>query len=254
MVPAVSDFRGPVAGPGRDDSWVSGRQAVKAALVAGRLEKLYLAAGRHLEDLHQLAKEGGVVIEVVPMEALSRLVGGHHQGVAGRIASGVVLSVEDLIAQAFTVTATPLLVALDHLQDPRNLGAIARTAETMGANGLILPRHRAAGLTATAQRTSAGALATLPVARIGNLSQSFDQFRERGGRVVAADPEGEVPLVDADLSGPLMLVVGAEHEGLGPLLLRRVDLRIRIVTRGRTPSLNASVAAAIVLYQASLAR
>ncbi len=250
----MSDFRAPGPPSAPDESWVSGRQAVKAALMAGRLEKVYLADGRHLEDLHQLARASQVAIEVVPVEALNRLVGGHHQGVAGRIATGVVVSVEDLISQAFAATANPLLVALDHLQDPRNLGAIARTAEAMGAAGLIVPRHRAAGLTATAQRTSAGALATLPVARVGNLSQSFDPFRLRGGRVVAADPAGEVPLAEADLSGPLMVVVGAEHEGLGPLLLKRVDLRVRIVTRGRTPSLNASVAAAIVLYQASIVR
>ncbi len=250
----MSEFKPPEPGSASDESWVSGRQAVKAALAAGRLEKLYLAAGRHLEDLHQLAKESRVVVEVVPMEALTRLVGGHHQGVAGRISAATVLSVEDLVERAFAASTSPLLVALDHLQDPRNLGAIARTAEAMGAQGLILPRHRAAGLTATAQRTSAGALATLPVARVGNLSQAFDQFRRSGGRVVAADPDGDVPLSTADLSGPLMVVVGAEHEGLGPLLLKRVDLRVRIVTRGITPSLNASVAAAILLYQATLAR
>ncbi len=250
----MSEFRPPMPGPDQDEAWVSGRQAVKAALAAGRLEKIYLAEGRHLEDVHQLAKESRVVVEVVPMEALGRLVGGHHQGVAGRISAAPVLSVEDLIEQAFRTSPAPLLVALDHLQDPRNVGAIARTAEAMGAKGLILPRHRAAGLTASAQRTSAGALATLPVARVGNLSQSFDHFRRQGGRVVAADPDGDVPLTEADLSGPLMVVVGAEHEGLGPLLLKRVDLRVRIVTRGITPSLNASVAAAILLYQAALAR
>ncbi|MEN9541692.1 MAG: rRNA ((2251)-2-O)-methyltransferase RlmB, partial [Cyanobacteriota bacterium] len=143
----------------------------------------------------------------------------------------------------------PLLMALDGITDPHNLGAIVRSAEALGAHGLVLPQRRSAGLTGSVAKVAAGALEHLPVARVVNLNRSLDQLKQEGYRVIGLAGEGSVSLSEADLDGPLVIVTGSEGSGLSMLTRKHCDQLVRIPLRGATPSLNASVATAMVLYE-----
>ncbi len=154
-----------------------------------------------------------------------------------------------LAAECRQVGESPLLVAVDGLTDPQNLGAILRSAEALGVHGLVLPQRRNAGLTGSVAKVAAGALEHLPVARVVNLNRALDSLRQEGYRVVGLDAKGTVSLEEADLEGPLVVITGSEGQGLSLLTRRSCDLLVRIPLRGATPSLNASVATALVLYE-----
>jgi len=159
------------------------------------------------------------------------------------------LDLPSLIEGCRQLGESPLLVAVDGLTDPQNLGAILRSAEALGVHGLVLPQRRNAGLTGSVAKVAAGALEHLPVARVVNLNRSLDTLRQEGYRVVGLDPQGSVSLEEADLEGPLVVITGSEGQGLSLLTRRSCDQLVRIPLRGSTPSLNASVATALVLYE-----
>ena len=240
---------------------VYGVNPVRELLRAGGegLAELWLAEGaerpRAFSELERLGRERGAKVRTAPRPRLDRLAGGAaHQGVVAVVADYRYRDVEDLLAAARERDEPPLLVVLDGVEDPQNLGAVVRSAHALGAHGVILPRDRAAGVTPAAAKASAGAVEHCPVARVANLSRTLEQLKEAGVWSVAAVPDGDRALREVDLAGATALVVGGEGEGVRPLVRRTCDFTARIPMAGRLGSLNASAAAAIALYEAARQR
>jgi 23S rRNA (guanosine2251-2'-O)-methyltransferase len=232
-------------------------EALKAR--AGGVERLFLVDGglpsRAASEVLALAKDVGVRIERVAREALDGLAeGGVHQGVALQLRAYAYAELEGLLALARAPSQPPLVVVLDGIQDPHNLGAIIRSAYAFGAHGVVLGRDRAAGVTAAVAKASAGAVEHLPVARVTNISRALEELKTAGLWVAAADPQGDTPLWNAPLGGPIALVVGAEGEGVRPGVLGHSDFRVRVPMALGLGSLNASVAAALLLYEVARQR
>jgi len=207
------------------------------------------SAAKFLQLLRD-AKASGVLVEEVTWARLGQITGGSvHQGIALQKAAAETIDLESLIDGCSDLGEPPLLLALDGVTDPHNLGAVVRSAEAMGAHGVVLPQRRSAGLTGSAAKVAAGALEHLPVARVVNLNRSLEKLKDAGYRVIGLAGEGDVTLPDADLSGPLVLVTGSEDQGLSLLTRRHCDQLVRIPLRGVTPSLNASVATALCVYE-----
>ncbi len=241
------------AEPAEDLIW--GRHPAQAALESERpIHRIWCTpelrfAPRFLQLLRE-AKAGGVLVEEVTWARLGQLTGGAvHQGIVLQVAAADTLDLDSLIEGCRGIGEPPLLMAVDGLTDPHNLGAIVRSAEALGAHGLVLPQRRNAGLTGAVAKVAAGALEHLPVARVVNLNRSLEQLKEEGYRVVGLAEEGTVCLSEADLDGPLVVVTGSEGQGLSMLTRKHCDQLIRIPLRGATPSLNASVATALLLYE-----
>ena len=204
---------------------------------------------RFLQLLRE-AKSSGVLVEEVTWARLAQLSGGAvHQGIVLQTAAAQTHDLETLIDSCAGLGEAPLLMAVDGLTDPHNLGAIVRSAEALGAHGLVLPQRRSAGLTGSVAKVAAGALEHLPVARVVNLNRSLERLKDAGYRVVGLAEEGSATLAEADLDGPLVVVTGSEGQGLSMLTRRHCDQLVRIPLRGVTPSLNASVATALLLYE-----
>ena len=196
------------------------------------------------------AKARGTVIDEVSLTRLNQLAeGGNHQGVAAQAAPYSYTELADLIAQAKASTAEPVIAIADGITDPHNLGAIIRTAEALGAQGLVIPQRRASGITSTVMKVAAGALEHLPVARVVNLSRALEQLKEAGFWIYGTVAGSGQLLHTTDFRGAIGLVVGSEGEGLSLLTQRYCDVLVSIPLAGKTPSLNASVAAAIALYE-----
>ena len=239
----------------RDETMLEGRNAVAEALRAGQcVDKLYVARGdtdRTLARLVAQAKKAGAVVvdtDRRKLDAMSQT--GAHQGVIAQVAAQPYASVEDILASAAQRGEPPLIVVCDELSDPHNLGAVIRTAECAGAHGVIIPKRRSAGLTAVVAKTSAGALSYLPVARVANIAALLERLKEEGIWVYGAAGEADRSLYEADLKGPAAIVIGSEGDGMSRLVRERCDLLVRIPMKGRISSLNASAAAAILLYEA----
>jgi len=204
---------------------------------------------RFLQLLRE-AKASGVLVEEVTWARLGQISGGAvHQGIVLQPAAVDTLDLGSLIEGCRGIGEAPLLLAVDGLTDPHNLGAIVRSAEALGAHGLVLPQRRNAGLTGSVAKVAAGALEHLPIARVVNLNRSLDTLKQEGYRVIGLAGEGTVSLEEADLEGPLVIVTGSEGDGLSLLTRRNCDQLVRIPLRGATPSLNASVATALLLYE-----
>jgi len=241
------------AGPADDLVW--GRHAAQAALESDRpIHRIWCTPElrfqpRFLQLLRE-AKAGGVLVEEVTWARLGQLTDGAvHQGIVLQVAAADTLDLGTLIDGCRSLGEPPLLMALDGITDPHNLGAIVRSAEALGAHGLVLPQRRSAGLTGSVAKVAAGALEHLPVARVVNLNRSLETLKEEGYRVIGLAGEGSIPLGEADLDGPLVIVTGSEGSGLSMLTRKHCDQLVRIPLRGATPSLNASVATAMVLYE-----
>jgi 23S rRNA (guanosine2251-2'-O)-methyltransferase len=234
---------------------VFGVNAVREGLSAGRsFRRILIQRGRRgndIDDIERAARERGIPVHHEPREALERLVGTpKHQGLVAFLTEGRYRAFEDLLADAGRRPGGPFLVVLDGVEDPRNLGAIARTAEAVGAHGLVVPQRRAAGVTGTAMKASAGALAHLPVAQVVNLGRAMEQMKSAGCWLVGLDAEGDSAYTAVDYRSPLAVVVGHEGEGLRASTLKACDFRVRVPMQGRVSSLNVSVATAVVLYEA----
>lgn len=239
--------------PSTDLIW--GRHPAQAALESGRpIHRVWCTpemrfSPKFLQLLRE-AKSSGVLVEEVTWARLGQLTGGAvHQGITLQTAAAETLDLPTLMEGCATIGEPALLMAVDGLTDPQNLGAIVRSAEALGAHGLVLPQRRSAGLTGSVAKVAAGALEHLPVARVVNLNRALDTLKQEGYRVVGLAAEGTVSLEEADLEGPLVIVTGSEGDGLSMLTRRNCDQLVRIPLRGATPSLNASVATALLLYE-----
>ncbi len=234
---------------------VEGKNAVMEALKAGRpLDKIYIARGEQDKALRFIAQKGraaGAVISEVDRRKLDAMSVTHaHQGVIAVAAVREYATVANILALAKEKGEAPLVVVCDEISDPHNLGAIIRTAECAGAHGVIIPKHRSAGVTAVVEKTSAGAVEHVAVARVGNLAAALKELQEAGVWIFGTAADGDRSLWEADLKGAAALVIGSEGSGMSRLTRESCDFLLSIPLRGRVSSLNASNAAAIVLYEA----
>lgn len=233
-----------------------GRNPIREALKShAPLEKLLVAEGDlsgAARDIVRMAREAGVVVQFVERYRLDQIYPA-HQGLLAFRSARAYATIEDILARARERGEEPLVVVLDQVTDPHNLGAIIRSSECAGAHGVIIPERRAAGLTPACEKAAAGALAHLPVARVKNLNRALEELKRAGLWIVAAALEGENALT-ADLSGPLALVIGSEGEGISRLTLSLCDRRVTLPMLGNISSLNASVAAGVLLFQVVRAR
>ena len=236
------------------DDVLVGRNAVTEALKSGRgINKLWIASGDRegsVAEIAALAKERGIVVQYVERAKIEALAGGHrHQGVLAYVAPVPYAELDDILKAAEEKGEAPFLVLLDELEDPHNLGALLRTADATGVHGILIPKRRSVSLNATVAKTSAGAVEYVPVARIGNIAQTLKKLKEKGFWVAGADMDGEKAYYEADLTGPLVLVVGSEGRGMSRLTKEACDFIVSMPMVGRINSLNASVAGSILMYE-----
>lgn len=236
------------------EEFIAGRNSVAEALKAGRpINKILVAKGeRHgsIREITGQARVQGLVVQEVDPAKLDQIaVGVRHQGIIAMIPPVAYVEIEDILHQAAEKGEAPFLILLDELEDPHNVGAILRTADATGVHGMLLPKRRTSPLTATVAKTSAGAVEHVPVARIGNVAQTLKQLKKQGMWVVGADMDGDKTYYEADLTGPIVIVVGNEGQGMGRLTKEVCDFVVRIPMKGKISSLNASVACSLLLYE-----
>ena len=237
------------------DGIIEGRNAVIEALRAGvQIDKIYLMKGetdKTLGHIASTARAAGIVVVDADRRKLDNMSRTHaHQGVIALASVREYCSVEDILQSAADKGENPLLVVCDEISDPHNLGAIIRTAECAGAHGIVIPKRRSAGLTAIVAKTSAGAVSHMPVARVPNIAALLKDLKKQGVWVFGTAAGGNTTLYDADLKGPAAIVIGSEGDGMTRLVTENCDFLVSIPMKGRINSLNASAAAAILLYEA----
>ena len=239
---------------GREDR-IEGRNAVTEAIRAGRaIDKLYIAKGetdKTLRFLASSARDAGIAVVEADRRKLDAMSAtGAHQGVIAVAAVREYATLEEILAVAEARGEEPFVVVCDEITDPHNLGAILRTAEAAGVHGVVISKRRSAGLTSIVGKASAGAAEHIPVCRVPNIPAVLERLKEAGLWVFGADAGGDRGLWQADFSGPVCVVIGSEGDGMGRLVRERCDFLVSIPMRGRMASLNASAAAAVVLYEA----
>ena len=238
---------------GYQEFTIEGRNAVIEAYRSGKpIDKIFILDGCQegpIQTIKREAKKHDTPVKFVSRERLDQMSEtGKHQGVIAYAAAYEYAEVEDILAAARKKNEPPFLFLLDNIEDPHNLGAIIRTANLAGAHGVIIPKNRAVGLTATVAKASAGALNYTPVAKVTNLSQTIEELKKEGLWFVCADMDGEI-MYRQNLTGPIGLVIGNEGEGVGRLVKSKCDLVARIPMQGDIDSLNASVAAGVLAYE-----
>ena len=238
-----------------DETRLEGRNALTEALRAGRtIDKVFVADGdtdKALQRLAAMAKEAGAVIVPVDRRKLDQMSATRsHQGIIALVAAHDYYTIDDILEEAASRGENALIVICDELSDPHNLGAIMRTAECAGAHGVIIPKRRSVGLTATVAKASAGAMEYMKVARVTNINNAINELKEKGVWIFGTAAEGSVPMYKADLTGPAGIVIGNEGDGLSQLVRKNCDVMVHIPMKGKITSLNASNAASILLYEA----
>jgi 23S rRNA (guanosine2251-2'-O)-methyltransferase len=233
---------------------IEGRIPVLEALRAGReINKLIIAKGAREGSIIQvlaIAHENGVIVQEVDRNRLDQLAEGrNHQGVIAMVAAHTYATVDDIFAKAELASQDPLILVLDGIEDPHNLGSLIRTADAAGVHGVIIPERRAVGLTETVAKVSAGAVEYVPVARVTNIVKTLDELKARGLWVVGTHQEGRELYHQARLTGGLVVVIGSEGKGIGRLVAERCDFMVRLPMMGEVSSLNAAVAGAILIYE-----
>ena len=241
--------------PEEVEGQLEGRNALTEALRSGRtIDKVFIASGetdRALQRLAAQAKEAGAVVVPVDRRKLDAMSTTHaHQGVIALAAAREYATLDDLLENAAGKGEAPLLVICDELTDPHNLGAILRSAECVGAHGVIIPKRRSVGLTATVAKASAGAVEYMPVARVTNINAAIADLKEKGVWIFGTAAEGSIPMYQADLTLPAAIVIGNEGSGMSPLVRKNCDVTVHIPMKGNISSLNASCAASVLLYEA----
>ncbi|MBQ1545842.1 MAG: 23S rRNA (guanosine(2251)-2'-O)-methyltransferase RlmB [Clostridia bacterium] len=240
------------------DELIIGRNPVLEALKADRgIDTLYVDGGEKQGSVGKIiamCRERGILVKETDPKKLNFMCGNaNHQGVIARVAAHEYATLEDLFARAEERGEPPFFILEDEIDDPHNLGAIIRTAECAGAHGVIVPKRRSAALNYTVDKTSAGALEYLPVARVSNLASCIEELKQRGVWIYGTDMKGE-PWCRTDLRGPVALVVGSEGRGMSRLVREKCDFVLSLPMQGNINSLNASVAAGIVMYEISRQR
>jgi len=237
------------------DEIIYGINPVLEALRSERqgLNKILLAEGREggsVRLLRRLAREKGIPIQVSPKEALDRLAGGgYHQGILGFTAASSYSTWEDLLDRVRSAQGKAIILVLDSIEDPQNLGSLIRTAEACGVKGVVLPKDRAAGITPAVVRASAGAVAHLPIVRVTNLASTLEELKKEGFWIVGADSGAEKSLYELKFDMNVAVVIGSEGKGVRPLLLKKCDYTVSIPMRGKVSSLNAAIAGGVILFE-----
>jgi len=233
---------------------IAGKHPVLEALRSGReLNKIWIAEGAQKNATSSIiaeAKKQGVILQVVDKRKLDQLAPGlNHQGIVAQAAAADYVGLEDLLEIPGQRGETPFFIILDEIEDPHNLGSILRTAECTGVHGVIIPKRRSVGLTATVLKTSAGAAEHVPVSRVTNLAQSIERLKEQGIWVVGADVAASADVYKQSFDMPLALVIGNEAKGIGRLIKEKCDFLVKLPMAGQLNSLNASVAAGVLMYE-----
>jgi 23S rRNA (guanosine2251-2'-O)-methyltransferase len=233
---------------------LSGKNPVVEALRAGReMNKVWIAEGvkkAGITEILELAKAAGVIVQFVPKNKVEQLTdGANHQGIAASVAAYRYAEIDELFELAASRNEDPFFLILDELEDPHNLGSILRTADATGVHGVIIPRRRAVGLTGVVAKTSTGAIEHIPVARVGNLAQTVEDLKKRGLWIAGTDAKGSSDYRRMDAKLPLAIIIGSEGKGMSRLLKEKCDFLYHMPMVGQVTSLNASVAAAILMYE-----
>lgn len=237
------------------EEYIAGKHSILEAIKAGRaINKIWVAdnAQKHfVQPILNEAKASGIVVQTANRRKLDQLVPGlQNQGVVAQIAAYDYANPEELLDHARRKEQVPLILILDEIEDPHNLGAILRTADCTGVHGVIIPKRRSAGLTATVSKISAGAVEYVPVAKVTNLVQTIEWLKEQGVWIAGADGSAEQTVFESDLTMPLAIVVGNEGKGIGRLVKEHCDFLVKLPMMGSIQSLNASVAASVLAYEA----
>lgn len=231
---------------------IAGKNPVLEALRSGReINKVWIAEGvkkTGIQELIDLAKEQGVLVQFVPKQKVDKLAE-NHQGIVASVAAYDYAELDDLFTAAKAKNEDPFFMILDELEDPHNLGSIMRTADAIGAHGIIIPKRRAVGLTAVVAKASTGAIEHVPVVRVTNLAQTVDELKDRGVWIAGTDAKGSQDYRKMDATLPLALIIGSEGKGMSRLLKEKCDFLYHLPMIGHVTSLNASVAAALLMYE-----
>ena len=235
------------------EEYITGKNPVIEALKANRdINKILIAEGSQrgqMTQIIQLAKETNVLVQFVPKKKIDQLTDTIHQGVLAFVAAYQYAEIDDLFQAAEKRNESPFFLLLDEIEDPHNLGSIMRTADAVGAHGIIIPKRRAVGLTATVAKASTGAIEHIPVVRVTNMARTIEELKERGVWIAGTDASGKEDYRQMDGTIPLGLIIGSEGKGMGRLIKEKCDFLIRLPMAGKVTSLNASVAAALLMYE-----
>lgn len=236
------------------EEYIAGKHSVLEALRSGRtIHKIWIAEQANkqaVQPIYAEAKQRGVIVQTADKKKLDQLSEGvQHQGVVAQAAARDYAELDDILAAIEAKGETAFLLILDEIEDPHNLGSILRTADCTGVHGVIIPKRRSVGLTATVSKTSAGAVEYVPVARVTNLAQTIDELKERGIWIAGADGSADKSAFETDLTMPLAVVIGNEAQGIGRLIKQKCDFLLKLPMFGQINSLNASVAASIFMYE-----
>jgi len=232
---------------------IMGRNTVLEALRSERdIHKIWIAEGATKGQIQQVvavAKENKVMIQIVPKKKLDQMVEGNHQGVIAQVAAYQYAELDDIFRKAEKKQEDPFILLLDELEDPHNLGSILRTADASGVHGIIIPKRRSVGLTATVAKSSTGAIEHVPVVRVTNLSRTIEELKERGVWIAGTDAKGSQDYRRMDGSMPLGIVIGSEGRGMSRIIKEKCDFLFHLPMVGHVTSLNASVAASLLMYE-----
>ncbi|WP_100332773.1 23S rRNA (guanosine(2251)-2'-O)-methyltransferase RlmB [Bacillus xiapuensis] len=233
--------------------FIAGRNPVLEALRSDReINKIWIAEGAQkgpMQQIMKMAKEQNVLVQFVPKQKVDQMTEENHQGVVASVAAYRYAELDELFAKAEKSGEAPFFLLLDEIEDPHNLGSIMRTADAAGAHGIIIPKRRAVGLTAAVAKASTGAIEYIPVARVTNLARTMEELKERGVWIAGTDAKGREDYRQLDGEMPLALVIGSEGRGISRLIKEKCDFLIRLPMAGRVTSLNASVAAGLLMYE-----
>lgn len=237
-----------------DSNIIEGRNPVMEALRAEReIDKIIVTKGNlegSIKKIIAIAKEKKIPVQYVDRNKLNQISsGGTHQGVIAYVAAYKYYEIEEILESARKKDEEIFLIILDEITDPHNLGSIIRTANASGAHGVIIPKRRSVGLTATVAKTSAGAIEYVPVSKVTNLARTIDYLKEQGIWIIGADMDGEKLHYDSDLTGNVAFIIGSEGKGISRLVKEKCDFLVKLPMKGQVSSLNASVAASILMYE-----
>lgn len=237
-----------------NNQYLFGKNPIYEAIKSGRdIHKIYIADGIQRKSIHELSlliKEKGITTQFVPKKKLDQIAqNGNHQGLIAEIAAYDYVEFNDLLSTIQEKKSLPFLLMLDSIEDPHNLGSILRTADVVGVDGLIIPKRRSVGLTNVVAKTSVGAIEYVPVSRVTNLAQTIDTLKDAGYWIIGTDAFAEQSFIDVDYKMPVCLVIGSEGKGISRLIKDKCDFFVNMPMKGHVNSLNASVAAAIIMYE-----
>lgn len=236
-----------------DLDYIIGRNPVIEVLKSSRdINKIWVAENSikgQAQQIIELAKERGILINFVPKKKIDQMVEGNHQGVVAQVAAYEYVHIDDILKVAEKREEMPFILLLDEIEDPHNLGSIMRTADAVGAHGIVIPKRRAVGLTATVAKSSTGAIEHIPVARVTNMARTIEELKEKGVWIIGTDASAKDDYRNLDGSMPLALIIGSEGKGIGRLVKEKCDFLIKMPMVGHVTSLNASVAGSLLMYE-----